>query len=321
MKVTLPRLGFGAANLGNLGRAMTDADARSILDVAWEAGIRHFDTAPHYGLGLSERRLGEWLSTKPRSSYVVSTKVGRLLRPNPGGGTGLDQQGFVVPDTLRRTWDFTADGVRRSLDGSLERLGLDRVDVVYLHDPEAHDIDLALDEALPALAALRGNGTVDVVGVGSMSADALAAVAESAEVDVLMVAGRLTLADGSALGRVVPACVDRGISIVAASVFNSGLLARDRPADDAHFDYAPADAALITRVRAIADRCAAHDVRLPAAALQYPFRVGAVSSVVIAGSRPEQVAENARLATQDIPEALWADLVDAGLLPAHTFAG
>ena len=169
---TLTPLGYGAANVGNLFRAMSDDDAFAILEAAWESGIRYFDTAPHYGLGLSERRLGAFLSTKPRDEYVVSTKVGRLLRPNPDDDGGLDlDHDFHVPTTLRREWDVSADGIRTSISESLQRMGLDRIDMVYLHDPERHDLDLAVAEALPALEQLRAEGVVRAVGIGTMVTD------------------------------------------------------------------------------------------------------------------------------------------------------
>ena len=196
------RHGYGAANVGNLYRAVTDDEAWQILDAAWECGIRYFDTAPHYGLGLSERRLGAFLATKPRHEFTVSTKVGRLLRPDPAGAGRMDDENdFVVPADLTRVWDFTADGVRRSLEESLERLGLDSVDIVYAHDPERFDLRRGLDDGLPALAKLRAEGLAEAVGVGSMSTEALRLSAASGVLDLLMVAGRFTLADQSARDR------------------------------------------------------------------------------------------------------------------------
>ena len=167
-RLTVPTLCHGAANVGNLFRELSDDDAWAVLDAAWESGIRFYDTAPHYGLGLSERRLGAFLQTKPRDEYVLSTKVGRLLRPNPDHAGGLDTANdFHVPDDLQRVWDFSADGIRTSLDESRERLGIERIDLLYLHDPERHDLDLALAEALPALEQLRADGEVTALGIGS----------------------------------------------------------------------------------------------------------------------------------------------------------
>ena len=192
----LGRLGHGAANVGNLYRAITDDEAWRILETAWDCGVRYFDTAPHYGLGLSERRLGAFLATKPREEFVLSTKVGRLLRPNPAGAGRLDEEhDFAVPADRERVWDVTADGLRRSMEESLGRLGLGAVDVLYLHDPERFDLRRGIEEGLPALAKLRDEGLVRAVGVGSMSTEALLASVRSGVPDLLMVAGRLTLAD------------------------------------------------------------------------------------------------------------------------------
>ena len=312
----LPRLGYGAANVGNLFRALSDDEAHGVLEAAWEAGIRYFDTAPHYGLGLSERRLGAFLRTKPRGEYVVSTKVGRLLRPNPGGAGSLDlAHDFAVPADLRREWDLSASGLRRSVEESLERTGLDRFDVLYLHDPERHDLRTGVEVAVPALAALRDDGLTDRVGVGSMDADALLACAETGALDLLMVAGRFTLAEQPALAHVLPVCRALGVGVVVASVFNSGLLARDEPARDARYEYGSVPADVFERVLRIADVCRAFGVSLPAAALQYPLREASVVSVVVGGSRPDQLRQNVERFDAPIPDELWATLVAEGLLP------
>ena len=224
--LAVPALGHGAANVGNLFRPLSDDESWAILEAAWDSGIRYYDTAPHYGLGLSERRLGAFLQTKPREEYVLSTKVGRLLRPNPDHDGGLDTANdFHVPDDLQRVWDFSDDGIRAGLDESRERLGIEQIDLVYLHDPERHDLDLALAEALPALEQLRSDGQVSAIGIGSMVSDALAASVRSADLDLIMVAGRYTLLEQPAAAEVLPACRETGTGIVAASVFNSGLLA------------------------------------------------------------------------------------------------
>lgn len=314
---TFGRLGYGAANVGNLYRQVTDAEAQAILQAAWECGIRYFDTAPHYGLGLSERRLGAFLATKPRHEYVVSTKVGRLLRPNPEGAGELDMaHDFAVPAGLKRVWDFSADGIGRSVEESLERTGLDRFDVLYLHDPERNDLAAGLDSAIPALAGLRDEGLTDAIGVGSMDTAALLASAKTGALDVLMVAGRFTLADQPVLSEVVPACRANGVGIVNAAVFNSGLLATDDPASNARYDYGDAPRDLLDRVQAIAEICHAFGVELPAAALQYSLRDETVRTVVVGGSRPEQLRQNAERIARPIPEGLWQALADRGLIPA-----
>lgn len=311
----LPRLGFGTANLGNLHRELDDEAAWAILDAAWNAGIRYFDTAPHYGLGLAERRLGAFLQSKPRDECVVSTKVGRLLRANPEHDGGLDTDNdFVVPDVLRREWSFTADGVRTSLDESLTRLGLDRVELLYLHDPERHDLYLAIDEALPALEGLRFEGRVDAVGVGSMTSAALARCVREAQLDVVMIAGRYTLLEQPAADDVLPACRERGTGVVAASIFNTGLLATAQPVKSARYEYGEVPDALWQRLQRIVSVCRNHDVPLPAAAVQFPLRDRVVRSVVVAGSRPEQVRENAELAALPIAEPFWSELMAEDLI-------
>jgi D-threo-aldose 1-dehydrogenase len=312
--VTVP-LGLGAANLGNLYRAMSDDEAAAVLETAWSCGVRAFDTAPHYGLGLSEVRLGAFLRGKPRAEFTVSTKVGRLLRPDPGWTGGLDDaHDFVVPARLRREWDFSAEGVLRSLEESLERLGLDHVDAVYLHDPERHDLARGLDEGLSSLVALREQGLVAEVGVGSMDVDALAAFARTGAVDRLMVAGRYTLADQSAADDVLPACHENNVRVVAAAVFNSGLLATDRPRPDSLFDYASTPAEVLDRVNHIAAVCREHDVALPVAALHFPLRDPAVVGVVAGAATPDQARANAAALQTVLPEDLWAALQTEGLV-------
>ncbi|MGH3384500.1 MAG: aldo/keto reductase [Nocardioidaceae bacterium] len=314
-ELTLGRLGYGAANVGNLYRALTDDEAWRTLEAAWDSGVRYFDTAPHYGLGLSERRLGAFLATKPRDEFVLSTKVGRLLRPYPEGAGRLDDANdFAVPADLVRVWDFTADGVRRSLDESLERLGLDAVDVLFLHDPERHDLQRGLSEGLPALAALRDEGLVSAIGVGSMDTEALLAAARSGVVDLLMVAGRLTLVDQSVADQVLPACRAHQVGIVAAAVFNSGLLATDAPSAGSRYDYHQVPSDLLARTRRIAEVCAQYDVPLPVAALQYPLQQREVRSVVVGGAGPEQVRQNAARLDVDVPAELWKRLDAEGLV-------
>lgn len=316
-ELTLPRLGYGAANVGNLYRPISDRDAEAILHTAWDVGIRYFDTAPHYGLGLSEQRLGSFLRSKPRSEYVISTKVGRLLVPNPAGAGGTDlANDFAVSADRRREWDFTEAGIRRSLEESLVRTGLDRFDLLYLHDPERHDLTAGLESALPALVRLREEGAVTAVGVGSMSPPALAAAAASGMTDVLMVAGRHSLVDQSALTEVLPLCRANGVRVVAAAVFNSGLLAQDEPTADARFDYNAVPPELLARAQRIAAVCRDFGVPLPTAALWYPLQHDCVDSVVVGGSRPEQVRENANRLTNPPPAQLWRRLAEEGLIPS-----
>ncbi|GAA1981072.1 aldo/keto reductase [Microbacterium pumilum] len=315
MSVELPRLGLGAAPLGNLYKEIDDDRAFATLDAAWDAGIRYFDTAPHYGLGLSEQRLGRFLRDKPRDEYVVSTKVGRLLEPNPAhaGGRDLDN-GFDVPDSLVRRFDPTLTGVRRSLEDSLERLGLDRVDILFLHDPDVYDLDWGLSEGLPALATLRGEGLVDAIGVGvNDSAAATRAVVEG-DLDVVMIAGRYTLLEQTAAADLLPACAERGVRIVDAAVFNSGLLATSDPGAGARYNYGDVPDDILERARALARVCTEFGVELPTAALQFPLRNPLVATVVMGTANPASVAENVARMSLPIPDELWRALVDRELV-------
>jgi D-threo-aldose 1-dehydrogenase len=301
----LGRLGYGAANVGNLYRPMSDEDARAVLEAAWDSGIRYFDTAPHYGLGLSERRLGAFLATKPRAEYVISTKVGRLLRPSPETADRLDDENqFAVPASLRRVWDFSAGGIRASLEESLDRLGLAEVDVLYLHDPDEHDLAANLSTGVPAIAALRDEALVAAVGIGSKSTAALTAAVRTGALDLAMVAGRYTLLEQA--DELVAACRDTGVGIVAAAVFNSGLLATPRPGG--RYEYGAVPAELLARAERIAEVCERHGVTLPEAALQFPLREPAVRSVVVGAASPQQVRENAQRMEVEIPEGLWDEL-------------
>ncbi|MET0418497.1 MAG: aldo/keto reductase [Actinoplanes sp.] len=311
MSIDLGRLGLGCAQLGNLYAAIDHTAAAETVAAAWDAGIRYFDTAPHYGLGLSERRLGAALTGRPRAAYAVSTKVGRLLVPDPAGAARPDPDGFVVPADHRRVWDFTADGVRRSLDDSLARLKLDRVDLVLLHDPEDHARP-ALDEAYPTLHALRAQGVIRAVGVGSKQTAVLTRFARDTDVDVLMVAGRYTLLEQPALDALLPAALDRGVAVLNAGVFNSGILAADNPTPDSRYEYTPAPPSLVRRAEAIAAICARHGTTLPAAALAFAAAHPAVTTVVAGAQTPTQVRQNS--AAPHPPPALWADLRAAGLL-------
>ncbi|TIC79490.1 aldo/keto reductase [Nocardioides sp. GY 10127] len=290
---------------------MDDATAHSLLQAAWDGGVRAFDTAPHYGLGLSERRLGAFLADRPREAFTVSTKVGRLLVPDPEG-EGLDlANDFHVPADHRRVWDLSADGIRRSVEDSLERLGLDRIDVALLHDPERHDLEQGVREALPALVALREEGLVSAVGVGSMDAEALLACARTGALDLMMAAGRFSLLDQSVVPETLAECRRHGTQVLAASVFNSGVLARED--GDGLFDYAPAPAAVRERVATLREVCRRHGVPLPTAALHYPLTEPLVAAVVVAGATGAQVSENLDRLDTPVPQALWDDLRALGL--------
>ncbi|WP_330175979.1 aldo/keto reductase [Streptomyces sp. NBC_01498] len=306
-EVRVSSLGFGAAPLGNLYSAIGDAEARATVDAAWDAGLRYFDTAPHYGLGLSERRLGAALARRPRAEFAVSTKVGRLLEPHPAPtGSDLAAGGFAVPDTLVRRPDYSRTGVLRSLDASLDRLGLDRVDIVYVHDPDDH-LDAAVGEAIPALLDLRDQGVVGAVGVGGNAVGPLLRIVTETDIDTVMVAGRWTLLDRTARP-LLDACAARGVALVAAAPFNSGLLSRPYPAADATFDYGPVPAPVLRRVHRLAEACARNRTVLPHAALRFPLRSPEVACVVAGFRSGDEVRAAAEWTGVDLAEEAWADL-------------
>ncbi|AXH37202.1 aldo/keto reductase [Humibacter sp. BT305] len=308
-EVELTEIGFGAAQLGSLYRETTDEEARAAVDAAWEAGIRYFDTAPHYGIGLSERRLGEALAGRDRDTYVLSTKVGRLLVPTPelAAAGERDDDGFAVPATHRRRWDFSRDGVLRSIEESLERLGLDRIDIAYLHDPDQH-WEAASTTGIAALRELRDQGVVRAIGAGMNQSAMLARFVRECDVDVVMMAGRLTLLDRTAEEDLLPAAEEHGVSIVAAAVYNSGLLSRPEVPDDAKFDYDQAPPELLRRARRMAELCREAGVTLPDAAVQFPLRHPAVASVVVGVRTAEQVRSTVERYRAVIPPELWTEL-------------
>jgi D-threo-aldose 1-dehydrogenase len=310
----LTEISLGCAQLGNLYREIDDDAAQATVDAAWDRGIRYFDTAPHYGLGLSERRLGAALAGRPRDEFVLSTKVGRLLEPR-AVVTDRDDDGFAVPGTHRRVWDFSRDGVLRSLEASLERLGLDRVDIVYLHDPDDHWDD-ALRFAYPALEELRAQGVVSSIGAGMNQTAMLAEFARHTDMDTFMLAGRYTLLEQGALDELLPLCLERRIGVVAAGVFNSGLLARDEPARGAHYDYRSAPDELVERARRVAAVCSEHGVSLPAAAIAFPLAHPAVVSVCVGARSADQIDSNVSLYEHRVPRTLWPALRAQGLLRA-----
>ena len=305
---------FGCAALGGLYRPITREEAHAALAAAWDLGVRAFDTAPHYGVGQSEELLGEFLRDKPRDSFVLSTKVGRLLVDDPAAVDGTD--GFYGVPARSRVRDYSADGVRRSLEESLGRLGLDRVDVVLVHDPEDH-MTQALGEAAPALAALRDEKVVDGFGVGTNFSEVAERFVRETDADHVMIAGRYSVLDRRAERTLLPACAERGVSVLVAGVLNSGLLADPRPG--APFNYAPAPDWLVDAARRMAAACEARGVTLRAAALQFPTRHPAVDAVVTGAGRPASVRDtHAQLGTT-VPDELWAELdalvPDQDLLP------
>jgi D-threo-aldose 1-dehydrogenase len=293
-----PGLGLGTAPLGGLYDAVGDEAAEATVERAWSLGVRLFDTAPYYGSGLAERRLGAALRGRPREELTVSTKVGRLLRP---GDSRAD--GWHGAPPLEAYFDFSYDAALRSLDESLERLGLDRVDIALVHDPDDH-YDEALAGAFRALARLREEGVVRAIGVGMNQTELLCRFAREAEPDCFLVAGRYTLLDRSAADELLPLCEERGIAVIAGGVFNSGVLA-----DGETYDYAPAPPAVLERVAELRAVCARYGVPLAAAAVQFPSRHPAVASVLAGCRSPAQVEEDVRLFELELPDDCWHELV------------
>ncbi|HEX6351319.1 MAG TPA: aldo/keto reductase [Candidatus Dormibacteraeota bacterium] len=303
----LPRVGLGTAPLGNLFSAVPESEARALVERAWTAGIRLFDTAPLYGYGLAERRLGALLSAQPRDSFLLSTKVGRLVRPRARPEPG----DFVIADHVGPVWDFSYEGARRSLEESLDRLRLNRVDIALIHDPDDHHAE-ALGGAYRALHELREQGVVRAIGAGMNQAEALARFAREGDFDVFLVAGRHTLLEQPALPELLPLCVERGIQVMVGGVFNSGLLA-----GGATYNYRPAPARLLERAQALEATCARHGVPLKAAALQFPYGHPAVASVLLGCRSVAQLEENLALLAHPVPPGLWSELKAEGLLGAE----
>ncbi|MQA95548.1 MAG: aldo/keto reductase [Streptosporangiales bacterium] len=303
-------LGLGGAAIGGLYEPVGARRAEDTVRRALERGLRYLDTAPHYGLGRSESRIGAVLSGVPRDGYVLSTKVGRRLRPlRPGEPP--DPQGFADPPPLRRYWDWSEGGIRACVEESLSRLGVDRLDVVYLHDPDDHE-DEVYATGYPALAKLREEGLVGAIGAGMNQTAMLTRFVHRLDLDVVLCAGRYTLLDQGALGDLLPECARRGTSVIVGGVFNSGLLADPRPG--APYDYKPAPPDRLRRARAIARVCAAHGVPLRAAAMRFPLGHPSVAGVIVGCRGPEEVDDNADLFARDVPAALWPDLRVTGLL-------
>lgn len=304
-------LGFGAAGIGNLYRQRTDEQAAHALQEAFDCGIRYFDTAPHYGLGLSERRIGSWLSESGiRDDLVISTKVGRLLvaQDNPQGT--LDDEGYAVPADLVRKWDPSESGIRRSIEASLERLGTDHVEIAYLHDPDCYDLQEGITQALPALVKLREEGLVQAIGVGINSAQAATECVRAADLDLVMLAGRYTLLEQPAADELLPLCVEREVGVVNVGVYNSGLLASPLVSEQANYNYHQAPPNLIQRARELMDLADSFGTDLPTFAVQFAKRHPSIVSLVLGASSAQQVRENTRRYSQEVPPAIWDALAE-----------
>ncbi|MFH8518542.1 aldo/keto reductase [Streptomyces gelaticus] len=303
---TLPRLGIGTAPLGGLFEEVTEQDAAETLTAAAEAGITYFDTAPRYGHGLAEQRLGRLLPPTGNTGPVISTKTGWLLRPRPDGS-----HGEVITD-------WTERGIRESLESSLTRLGRSSVDILYLHDPDDYPDEIRRT-AYPAVRRLRDEGLVRAIGFGMNHSGPLASYVAEFDVDVVLIAGRFSLLDHEALTTLLPLCARTGTAVVVGGVFNTGLLAD--PSPGAMFNYRPVPAEALERARRCRALCEAYDVPLSAAAIQFPLLHAAVGSVVLGCRSAAEVTANAAAARYPIPDALWQELAAAGFVPEQLLDG
>jgi D-threo-aldose 1-dehydrogenase len=323
--LTFTQLGCGTAPLGNLYYAISDDEAHATLEAAWDAGMRYFDTAPQYGLGNSERRLGRFLRSKDRASYVLSTKVGRLLAlSTPEERLGIGKW-HDVP-SRREVYDYSYDGVMRSVEFSLERTGLDRFDILYAHDLDVfthgseakrdHYIDMLFnDGGYRAMLAMRDQGVVKAFGAGVNEWQAARMLAARGDMDLFLLAGRYTLLEQEPLESFLPMCVERGIGIALGGVFNSGILATG-PVEGAWYNYNPAPPEILERTRRLENVCKRYGVRLIDAALRFPLAHPAIVSILVGAKLPHEARSAPELLTATIPPALWDDLKAEGLIHA-----
>jgi D-threo-aldose 1-dehydrogenase len=320
--IKFTEMGFGTAPIGNLLRVVSEEDAQATLAAAWKAGMRYFDTAPLYGAGLSETRLNHFLRGKPRSQYVVSTKVGRLLQvAPPKERLGIGK--FFDTPSRREIFDYTYDGVMRSLEFSLERLGIDSVEILFVHDIdvfthgslEARDahVETLMKSGYKALVKLRDEKVIKVFGAGINEWEVAEILTRRGDFDVFLLAGRYTLLEQKALDSFLPLCEERGIGIVLGGPYNSGILAVG-PKPNATYNYSKAPKDILERVRRIAAVCTRHKVKLPEAALRFPLAHPSVVSVIPGGVTPKEVRLNVKTLSAKIPKALWRDLKAEGLM-------
>ncbi len=308
----MTRLGLGTAPLAGLFEAVPENQALAVIERSWEAGIRFYDTAPLYGHGLAEIRVGKALRRKPREELTLASKVGRLLRagapPEPG-------QAFVGTPPVNPMFDFSYDGAMRSVDESLERLQLGRIDILHIHDPDDH-YDEALNGAYRALDRLRSDGVIGAVSAGMNQAEMLTRFAREAKFDCFLLAGRYTLLEQGALKELLPVCLDKGVAVIAGGVYNSGVLADPKPG--AHYNYQAAPPELIERAQRIGAVCGRHGVPIKAAAIQFPLGHPAVACVVVGCRSVAQLDESIAMFELAIPPAMWQELKHEGLLAPET---
>jgi D-threo-aldose 1-dehydrogenase len=301
--VEISRLSLGTAALGGLYTSVSDADCTDTVLTAIDNGINFIDTAPHYGKGTSEVRIGKALAGRDRSTFVISTKIGRLLVPST---TDIDDFFMDADNTVERKFDFSASGVRQSLEGSLERLGLDSVEILFIHDPD-ENADEAILEAYPELDRMRSEGIIKAIGVGMNQCETPTRVIKETDIDMVLIAGRYSLLDQKALEGLLPAALERNVDIIAAGVFNSGILAN--PVKGATYDYVPASDELLAKAVRIREVLDGHKVSLTSAALQFPLRHPAVKSVLVGCRSAAEVATNIAEFDKTIENKVWDDLV------------
>ncbi|WP_371155007.1 aldo/keto reductase [Jannaschia sp. 2305UL9-9] len=319
--VMLSQLGFGGAPLGNLYRKIEEEAAQATLDAAWDAGVRYFDTAPQYGLGLSEMRFAKALDRFDGDSLVLSTKVGRVLEDC--APEDVTPEAFVDVPQKRIVFDFTYDGIMRSFGDSIERLGSDRIDMLFLHDLDAGTAGQAFEDnnmrqlfsegGYRALSDLREGGRIAAIGAGVNTWQICERLLGEADFDGFLLAGRYTLLEQDPLETFLPLCERRDVGIILGGPYNSGILATG-PVAGARYDYAPAPDDVLTRVRQLEEICRAHDTPLIAAALQFPLGHPSVKTVIPGASNPDEVRQNVRIFETPVPDGLWSDLKSGGLI-------
>jgi len=296
-------LGLGTAPLGNLFSAVIDEEALATVNAAWARGVRYYDTAPQYGHGLAETRLGRALARYPRDEYRLVSKVGRVLDAPPAGST-RPASAFVDLPGVDPVFDYSRDGVLRSIDDSLARLDVDRLDIVHVHDPDGHEAS-ALATAFPTLIELRDQGVIGQVGSGMNQVAMLERFVEQVDLDCILLAGRYTLLDRTG-EQLLQRCLERGVEVIAGGVFNSGLLAN--PSVDATFDYATAAPALVARAQRLQAVCSQFGVPLPAAAIQFASRHPAIVMTLVGARSVAEIEADIDYAEMDIDPALWEAL-------------
>ncbi len=322
--VMVPQFGFGGAPLGDLFVKMSEADSEETLSAAWDSGVRYYDTAPWYGRGQSEHRMGRFLYRQPRKDFLISTKVGRILRA-PANTDTFDRGMWAGGLSFDVKWDYSYDGIMRAYEDSIQRLGLNRIDILIIHDLDwwHHKTDALVGAYLAQLGAsgfraleeLKAHGLIGAIGAGVNELRTIPAFLDMVDLDFFMLALRYTLGEQDTLDAELPACAERGVGFIVAGVFSSGLYATG-PVPGAKYNYADATPEQLERARKIEEVCKRYDVPLAAAALQFPLHHPLAASVIPGGFKPEHVTRNLELFRHEIPNDLWAELKKEGLIRA-----